>query len=235
LLLQCCVHRIKDGRNANGDAPPALQRHAPHSHADRILNCVGIVLTSNHLTGGIYLPADDRRHYVANSTLTSADFNDGYWTKFWRWYEQEGFSHVAAFLQECDISKFDPKAPPPKTPAFWEIVESNVAPENIEIADILDSLGNPDAVTIDTIDRKANKELRDWFRDRKNSKTIQHRFRDCGYVPVANPDSKQGLWVINGKRQRIYASKFLSVRDQIMAVQKLMQSEENPEQLESGL
>ena len=50
-----------------------------------------------------------------------------------------------------------------------------------------------------------------------------------------NPDSKKGLWTINEKRQRIYASKFLSVRDQIRAVKKLMQSEENPEQLESGL
>jgi hypothetical protein len=215
--------------------PDTMRIDEKNLREHQILNCVGIVITSNHLTGGIYLPADDRRHYVANSTLTSADFNDGYWTKLWKWYEQEGFAHVAAFLQQYDISGFDPKAPPPKTSAFWEIVESNVAPENMEIADILDSLGNPDAVTIDIVDREANKELRDWFRDRKNSKTIQHRFRDCGYVPVGNPDSKQGLWVIDGKRQRIYASRFLSVINQMRAAKKLMQSEENPEQLESGL
>jgi hypothetical protein len=30
-----------------------------------ILNCVGIVITSNHLTDGLFLPAEDRRHYVA--------------------------------------------------------------------------------------------------------------------------------------------------------------------------
>ena len=28
-----------------------------------------------------------------------------------------GFEHVAAYLGELDISGFDPKAPPPKTPA----------------------------------------------------------------------------------------------------------------------
>jgi hypothetical protein len=30
-----------------------------------VLNCCGLVVTTNHLTDGLYLPADDRRHYVA--------------------------------------------------------------------------------------------------------------------------------------------------------------------------
>ena len=60
-----------------------------------------------------------------------------------------GDRHVAAYLAELDISAFDPKAPPPKTPAFWDIVDANRAPEDAELADVLDEMGNPDAVTLD--------------------------------------------------------------------------------------
>ena len=42
-----------------------------------------------------------------------------------------------------DISSFDPKAPPPKTPAFWAIVDASRVPEDAELADVLDRLGNP--------------------------------------------------------------------------------------------
>jgi hypothetical protein len=30
-----------------------------------VLNCCGVIITTNHKADGIYLPADDRRHYVA--------------------------------------------------------------------------------------------------------------------------------------------------------------------------
>ena len=42
------------------------------------------------------------------------------------------------------------KAPPQKTPAFWDIVDATRAPD-AELVDVLDRLGNPDAVTIITI------------------------------------------------------------------------------------
>jgi hypothetical protein len=196
----------------------------------QVFNCVSIAITSNYLTGGIYLPADDRRHYVALSSLTNADFDEGYWTQLWQWYAQEGIRHVTAYLSEYDISGFDPKAPPPKTAAFWEIVEANMSPENAELADILDALGNPKAVSIDQIDRQASAGFRNWLRERKNFKAIPNRLKDCGYVVVGNPDSRQGLWVVNEKRQKIYALNTLSVRDQMTAAQKLKQNEEMPEE-----
>ena len=42
------------------------------------------------------------------------------------------------------------KAPPQKTPAFWDTVDATRAPD-AELVDVLDRLGNPDAVTIITI------------------------------------------------------------------------------------
>jgi hypothetical protein len=111
-------------------------------------NCLGLVITTNHKTDGIYSPADDRRHYVAWSPRKKEDFTQTYWNNLWGWYQSGGIGHVAAYLSEFDLADFDAKAPPPKTPAFWEIVNAGTAPEDAELADVLEALGNPDAVTL---------------------------------------------------------------------------------------
>jgi hypothetical protein len=64
-----------------------------------ILNCTGVIVTTNHKTNGIYLPADDRRHFVAWSDLTKDDFNEEYWSKLWSWYHDGGNEHVAASMR----------------------------------------------------------------------------------------------------------------------------------------
>jgi hypothetical protein len=68
-----------------------------------VSNCCGVIITTNHKTDGIYLPADDRRHYVASSALAKEDFSSDYWAKLWAWYENEADRHVAAYIAQLDI------------------------------------------------------------------------------------------------------------------------------------
>jgi hypothetical protein len=76
---------------------------------------------------------------------------------------------VAAYLSELDLTNFDPKAPPPKTAAFWDIVAAGSAPEDAELADVLETLNNPDAVTLaQLIEAAAGTEAGEWLMDRKN-------------------------------------------------------------------
>jgi len=58
---------------------------------------------------------------VAWSACRQDDFDKGYWKGLWGWYGEGGHCHVAAYLAELDLASFDPKAPPPKTSAFWEL------------------------------------------------------------------------------------------------------------------
>ena len=99
--------------------------------------------------------------------------------------------------------RVSPKAPPPKTDAFWQIVETNRAPENSELADVLDDLGNPDAVTLDRIRAMATGGFLEWIAERKNNRQLSHRMGECGYVPVQNKDAKDGQWRVDGKRHGI--------------------------------
>jgi hypothetical protein len=186
-----------------------------------VLNCCGVIITTNHKADGVYLPADDRRHYVAWSDLKKEDFAADYWNRLWAWYENGGYGHVAAYLTELDISDFDPKAPPPKTAAFWDIVDANRAPEDAELADVLDELGNPDVTTLAKVQGKTTGDFDDWIRDRRNRRQIPYRFERCGYVPVRNEVADDGLWVINKKRQVVYGRATLSLRERLKAAQKL--------------
>ena len=187
-----------------------------------IVNVCAVVMTSNYKTDGLYLPADDRRHYVAWSDLTVADFAAGYWNTLWEWYGNGGMENVAAYLRGLDISKFDSKAPPPKTPAFWAIVDANQAPEEAELADALDKLGWPDATTINELALEtSNADFATWLRDRKNRRAIPHRLERCGYVQVRNDVAGSGLWVVRGVRQVIYAKAELSLRDRFAAAKAL--------------
>jgi hypothetical protein len=186
-----------------------------------VFNCCGVIVTSNHKADGIYLPADDRRHYVAWSDAKKEDFATTYWAALWGWYEDGGYSHVAAYLAGIDLAGFDSKAPPPKTAAFWDIVHANRATEDAELADVLDRLGNPDATTLVRVQNEATGDFETWIRDRKNRRQIPYRFEQCSYVPVRNEAAKDGLWVINKVRQVVYAKSSLSLRDRLAAAHRL--------------
>jgi hypothetical protein len=187
-----------------------------------VVNCCGVIITSNHKADGIYLPADDRRHFVAWSDRSKEDFAEGYWDTLWGWYEQNGYGHIAAYLAELDISGFDPKAPPPKTPAFWDIVDANRAPEDAELADVLERMGSPDATTLIRIQNEAGESSFEvWLKQRKNRRALPYRLEQCGYCPVRNDAAKDRLWKINGARQAVYAKTALPIGERFAAVRKL--------------
>lgn len=206
--------------------PDVLRVDEKNTKEHSIFNVVGVIITTNNKTDGIYLPSDDRRHYVAWSDLTKDDFNEDYWTELWEWYNAGGRAHVAEYLRTLDLSGFNAKAPPPKTPAWHDIVNSNRAPEDAELADALDGISWPHAVTVSAISGSltCSSAFSNFINDRKNSRRVPHRLEAVGYVSVSNPHAKDGLWIVSGKRQVIYAKKDASPRDRIAAADALTSS-----------
>ena len=85
------------------------------------------------------------------------------------------------------------------------------------------TFGPPAAVTLAMVLSGAitGSDLYEWLKDRKNRRAIPHRFDACGYVPVRNTSRADGLWIIDGKRQTVYALRALSLDQQIKAATKL--------------
>jgi hypothetical protein len=208
-------------------APPDVLRvDEKHLREYAVFNVCGVIITSNHKADGIYLPADDRRHFVAWSDLDRDSFEEGYWQRIYGWYEAGGNADVADYLNQLDLSGFDPKAPPAKTEAFWTITNANRAPEDAELADALDKLGNPSALTIRQIVSCASDDgFRAFLEDRRNSRRIPHRLEECGYEQARNRAAKDGLWKFQKGRVAIYARKDLSIRDRLIAAEELLASQ----------
>src|SRR4029077_11689421 len=59
-----------------------------------------------------------------------------------------------------------------------------------------------------------------WLNDRKNRRSLPHRMSSCGYLPVASgaPDR---LWVMQGKRQRVYSVRDFSPEKRFAAATEL--------------
>jgi hypothetical protein len=203
-------------------SPPMTIRINPkHIRPFYILNVLCIIYTTNH-KDGLYIPFDDARHYGAWSPCVKEDFEDGYFDRIWKWYETGGFAHVAAYLHSYDLSLFNPKVPPVRTEALRDMIDAGRAPENSEMADLLDSIGNPPAVTINMLLIRAEEDFGYWLRDRKNRKLIGRRLAECDYTPVRNPDDKRdGQWRINHQRVVVYALRSLSERERLAAAAKV--------------
>jgi hypothetical protein len=217
------VDRFKfyDHSKAYIAAPPdVIQCDEKNLREHPVFNVAGYIFTTNH-KNGLFLPPDDRRHYVAWSEAEQTDFNADYWAEFWHWLENGGAGAVVAYLRELSLADFDPKAPPPKTDAWWFIVQNNEDGDGLELCNLLGQMGSPKAVTIAQIAERADADLKLLLIDRKNRRRIPHLMEAAGYVPVRNAAAKEGRWKMNGKDVVIYAPRVLDRREQFAEARKL--------------
>jgi hypothetical protein len=200
--------------------PNTLRVNEKYVREYYIFNCFGMVITTNH-RDALFLPADDRRYYVAFSECPTEQFDKAYWDAFWGWYTKEdGVKHVVAFLYQYDLSGFNPKAPPPQTPAFWYMVGTDRGEAHGELLDVIEILGNPPALTISQLVEKA--PGLEWLQDLKMRRAVRKRLEECHYLFVVNPDAtSDGLWAIKKRRQAIYARANLDIRQREDAARTL--------------
>ena len=76
--------------------------------------------------------------------------------------------------------------------------------------------------TIARVADVASVSLSEWLKDRKNRRTMAHRFEEQGYTQVLNSDAKDGLWVIDGKRQTVYGRMDISPDELVKAARGLI-------------
>ncbi|PSO25111.1 primase-helicase family protein [Bradyrhizobium sp. MOS002] len=189
-------------------------------------NVLGLVVTSNHKTDGVYLDNDDRRHFVVWSESKKEDFSADFWNEKWRWLRSEGGAgHVAAYLAQRDLSAFNAGAIPRQTEAFFEVVHASKAPEDAEIADALDELGRPDVVSLGMLVSTKQGATLGWLLEKQHRRSIPYRMETCGYVSVRNPDADKsdGLWKIEGRRQTLYGRTKLAPEQRQLAARNHVQ------------
>jgi hypothetical protein len=205
-------------------APPMThqinEKFVPHHSA---VNVCGTILTSNH-PDALYLPRDDRRHFVCISAATKESFADGYFDNLYAWFENGGNKAIAHYLANLDLSAFNAKAPPPKTAGWHMVVAAGFAPESGDLSDAIEALGSPAALTLPMIKEKTlpGSQLRLSFEDVKLRKAIPKRLGEAGYIAVPNPDSRDGRWRMPSGKTMIYARRELRECERLAAARDLV-------------
>ena len=156
-------------------------------------------------------------------------FDEAYWARYWARLEAGGAEAVTDHLRALDLTRFNPKAPPPHTQAFWEMANAMRSEKESEMDDVLESLERPKALVISNIINRASTLGRhhfvEWLKDSKNARSIALFLEDCGYRRLSNPhDKKQGRWVVGSQRTAVYVRKNMTDREGFAAVETLKQA-----------
>jgi hypothetical protein len=220
---------VSEARDLGDNTRPALYEHmkdliaSPPEmlHVDEknrreywIANLIGVIITTNHKVGGLYLPEQDRRHYVAWSPLAAKSPGADYFNAFYHWLDYEnGIEHVSALLETYDVADFDPKAPPPQTPAFWEIAMASKPAQVAEIEEAIEGIGNPDLLVIPDLlsaTTPTPSETVAMLQDPASRHILPRWFEAAGYVVVPNPNAASKRWRIKGhggRKMLVYGKK----------------------------
>lgn len=186
----------------NPDYLPVNQKYG-HKFSMRIF--CGVIITTNHLASGIYIPEGDRRYDVIESAtleemgLADPEKRAAYFDGLYRWFHFErGASHVAAYLHERDISKFSPTSGQRKTEAHYMVVAMSNAGDNW-LADALQELDNPECVRVDKILAVVEKQGGKATEARGRLAAAMTR---AGYVMHRNAERRDGRWLTHSTPKR---------------------------------
>lgn len=188
----------------------------------------GVIITTNHLASGIYIPADDRRYDVIESArLTDMGLDDAierrqYFADLWDWFNAGGANHVAAFLHERDISRFSASNGQRKTEAHTSVVQIG-RERHAWLYDILEELGHPEFISLPSIREHAKNGGEDVSSSGTFPGRAKNALDDAGYIKYRNPKTGDGRWYKAGHKKGfvIYAKvgtpQGLDPRDRVKA------------------
>lgn len=190
-------------------APPAVHRINPkYGRKSVIPNLNATIIMTNHLTGGLYVPADDGRHAVfwSDARRGHAGLDDAYFDGLWAWLDAGGLENCAAYLLAINVQDFKPKGMPPRTPAFYAMMEGSRSDEQNDLVDLLKFMDDKPFSILQlssTARMNGMPELGDWL-VKKNPRGVNHALLENGCQKHENPDERRGRWLVLGKQTVLY-------------------------------
>ena len=211
------------------EPPHVLYINEKYLRQQWIPNVTFPIITSNQPYGEFYIPAEDRRTLVSESPKKKGWKDPEFFKSLYKWYAEGGYSHVAAYLQQYDLSKWNFKAEPVKTQVWHAIVQASYHAVSNDLMDLLEGLGMPDVVSIDALRAEALKkskpgeesDLLDLLTSTSNAKRISRRLNDVGYKHIANPGARDGRWKVKGKSYTMYGKHGQTAEEMLKKVGRL--------------
>jgi hypothetical protein len=182
----------------------------------------GVIMTTNHLSNGIFIPEGDRRYDVIDcATKKDMGLNEEelkeHFERLWEWFENDrGAENIAAYLNTRDISKFSANSGQRKTEAHKTVVAQGYS-SDYWLTDIIEELGSPVALRASWIVERA---VANGMKINEVRAKMAYAMERTEYSKMVNPNIVDGRWKIAGKSTIIYSKYGISIDEALKSVEK---------------
>ena len=162
----------------------------------------GVIITTNHLLSGIFIPQDVRRYDVIEcATKIEMGLEDDatrrtYFETLWAWFHADGARHVAAYLHARDLTGFSASNGQRKTNAHQMVIQNSMSGDEW-FTDALEAEGNPDLFRGDVLMLRAVCHGEDAAEVRGK---LPHAAERAGFKRYQST-AKDGRW-LNGDKKK---------------------------------
>lgn len=174
-------------------------------------NVSSLLLFSNE-SAATALDADDRRYFVWRSEAVRQ--NAEFYADLAAWFDNGGDGHLLDYLQNFDLSGFNPHAAPPRTAARAELIRESMTDQQQTLSDLYEACEAPfdrDLAVADDVVATLYEQRRGL---RFTSRDITGFFRSIGAVSLgqrripilSNPNYKPRVWALRNQDRWINAS-----------------------------
>lgn len=174
-----------------------------------VINVMRVFMTTNdHMA--LFIEDDDRRlmvmHSRAEARWNLKEGDEGYFDRLFGWMETGGgYEDIGAWLAARDVSRFNPKAPAPRTAGKDAIASSWSQPDD-GVAFALEQLGQPDVLFGSELANPQFDNYEEVMAMLKSPRKIAYRMTKAGYAEVKHPYGNQ-RWEFEGPSGRVRSRK----------------------------
>lgn len=173
----------------------------------------GVIITTNHLANGIYIPEGDRRYDViaaasfAEMGVVGDEAKRAYFGELWDWFLEGGDRHVAAYLHGRSLEGWSASNGQRKTAAHRTVVTSGMVGDHW-LQDALDEIERVvgeekmGVIRADWIVQAATRNGE--MKAQEVRARLGHAMKRHGYEAHVNPLSNDGRFKISGRNVVVY-------------------------------
>lgn len=209
------------GKTLIAGAPDDVEINPKYGKKYTVKNHCGVIITTNHLDGGLHIEPDDRRYDILEcATFQQAfggnsEFKKRYFDALQKWKndDRKGREKVALYLATLPLDDFNPSTGQRKTAAHQKLAKVENMSYAQEFEDILFSANYPDDIwENDIINEAHTRNPNETIKDIRRK--MRMAMKNCNYRILICPTTRDGRWECtdqNGGRflQTCYTQKHL--------------------------
>lgn len=188
------------GKTLIAGAPDDVEINPKYGKKYTVKNHCGVIITTNHLDGGLHIEPDDRRYDILECATFQqafggdADYKTRYFADIQNYIRfEKGREKVALYLATLPLDDFNPSTGQRKTAAHQKLAKTENMFYHQWLEDILFSANYPvDIWENDVIAEQLRRDSTETAKDIRRK--MRNAMKNCNYRILICPTTRDGRW-----------------------------------------